>query len=160
MREVDVTISNSRGLLVQLLGELLYAERRFADEILASLAREANDDELRAALEQHRAETLQHVDRIETAFRKLEVAPTSNRVAEVESMVTHHRELAGAVADPSLCDLVHAQAALDAEHWEISRYRTLLAVAPKEVGELLQETLDEEKRAANALLKLVERQAG
>ena len=160
MRGVDVTVSNPRGLLVQLLGELLYAERRFADAILASLARDASDEELSNALEQHRDETKQHVERIETAFRRLEIAPTSNRVPELESMVGHHDELAGPVTDTGLRDVVHAQAALDAEHWEISRYRTLLAVAPKDVGELLAETLDEEKRAANVLLKLVERLAG
>jgi ferritin-like metal-binding protein YciE len=145
--------------VIQLLGELLYVERRSADELLPALARDVQDDGLRQTLEQHRDQTRVHVERVETAFRRLEVALTSNRVDELESMVHRHAELAGSTPGPSLRDLVHAQAALDVEHWEISRYRALVVLVPGEVGDVLRESLDEEKRASNTLAKTVERLA-
>jgi ferritin-like metal-binding protein YciE len=152
-------ISNPRDLVVQLLGELLYVERRLADEVIGQLARAVRDEELRAALEAHREQTKEHVERIETAFRRLGVAPTSNLSRPFESAVAQHDELAGAVVEPTLADLFHAQAALHTEHWEMAAYRTLLPLAPGEVADVLRPSLDEEGDAAKSLVKAIDRLA-
>lgn len=154
-----MSISNPRDLVVQLLGELLYVERRLADAVIDELARAVRDEELRAALEAHREETKQHVERIETAFRKLEVAPTSNLSRAFEAAVAQHDELAATIVEPRLADLFHAQAALHTEHWEMAAYRTVLPLVTDEVADVLRPSFDEEGEAAKTLMKAIDRLA-
>jgi ferritin-like metal-binding protein YciE len=153
------TISNPRDLLVQLLGELLFVERRLAGQVLDELARQVSDDELKAVVERHRDETKQHADRIETVFRRLEVAPTSNLSRSFESAVAAHAELAQSVVETRLADLFHAQAALHTEHWEVAAYRTVLALLPEELRDLLRPSLEEEGKAEADLLQAIDRLA-
>jgi ferritin-like metal-binding protein YciE len=117
------------------------------------------DEELKDALEEHRAQTKEHVDRVETAFRRLDVAPTSNLSRPFESAVAQHHELAAAIVEPRLADVFHAQAALHTEHWEMAAYRTLLPLVGDEVRELLERSFKEEGDAAKLLVQTVDRLA-
>jgi ferritin-like metal-binding protein YciE len=155
----STTISNPRDLVVQLLGELLYVERRLADAVLRELQQAVVDDELTAALAHHREQTKEHAERIEAAFRRLSVAPTSNLSRAFDSAVAQHDELAEAFKEPRLADLFHAQAALQTEHWEMAAYRTLLPLAPPEVAELLRPSFEEEGDAARKLVEAIDRLA-
>jgi ferritin-like metal-binding protein YciE len=150
-------VSNPRDLLVLLLGELLHVERRLAGSVMRDLVDMARDDELRRLLRHHLEETVQHVARIESAFLRVEVAPTANLSRPFESAVAQHDELAPSIVDPKLADRFHAQAALHTEHWEIAAYETVLRLAPREVAELLGPSLDDERRAAARLLEHLER---
>jgi ferritin-like metal-binding protein YciE len=152
-----VTISGRRALVVRLLGELLYVERRLADEVLQAVASSVSDGELKAALEAHRLETVAHRERVEEAFRRLEISPTSNRVPQFEHLVEHHEELAGDASPGALQDLVHAGSALEVEQWEIARYETLLTLLPPEAAEQLRISLDSERSSADALVGAIER---
>jgi ferritin-like metal-binding protein YciE len=153
-------ISNPRDLRLQLLGELLFVERRLEGEVLAELAGAVHDEELAALLRDHRAETTVHARRLETAFRRLEAAPSANLSRPFESAVAAHGELAPSILEPVLADLFHAQAALHTEHWEVAAYRTVLALAPAEVRELLHPSLSEEGHAEAGLLQAIDRLAG
>jgi ferritin-like metal-binding protein YciE len=155
----STTISNPRDLVVLLLGELLYVERRLADDVLRKLATSVGDEELRASLEEHLAQTHEHAERIETAFRSLPVAPTSNLSRAFDSAVAQHDELAGSFKEPRLADLFHAHAALQTEHWEMAAYRTVVALAPGEVAELLRPSFEEEGDAARKLVQAIDRLA-
>ena len=150
-------ISNPRDLIVQLLGEVLFVERRLADAVIADLARAVDDAELRAVLQRHREETEGHVERVEQAFRRLNVSPTSNQSRTFESAVAQHDDLASAIVEPRLADLFHAHAALQVEHWEMAAYRTLLPLVPDDVGELLKPTFAEEGEAAKLLVGVIDR---
>jgi ferritin-like metal-binding protein YciE len=150
-------VSNPRDLLVLLLGELLHVERRLAGSVIRDLVDAAHDDELRSLLRNHLEETVQHVERIESAFLRIEVAPTANLSRPFESAVAQHDELAANIVDPRLADRFHAQAALHTEQWEIAAYDTVLRLAPSDVAELLGPSLDDERRAAEGLLKQLER---
>jgi ferritin-like metal-binding protein YciE len=150
-------VSNPRDLLVLLLGELLHVERRLAGGVIRDLADAAHDDELRTALHRHLEETVQHVERIESAFRRIEVAPTANLSRGFESAVVQHGELASTVIESRLADDFHAQAALHTEHWEIAAYEAVLRLAPAAAAELLEPNLDDERRAAARLLEHLER---
>jgi ferritin-like metal-binding protein YciE len=160
MRGPPVTISNPRDLVVQLLGEVLYVERRLADDVLPSVASAVEDEGLRAALESHREQTKQHVERVETVFRQLDVAPTSNRSAPFESAVSEHDELAASIVEPRLADIFHTQAALHVEHWEQAAYRTLLPLLPNDAAALLEKTCREEGQAAKLLAAWIDQAAG
>jgi ferritin-like metal-binding protein YciE len=150
-------VSNPRDLLVLLLGELLHVERRLAGGVIRDLADAVHDDELRTALRHHLEETAQHVERIESAFRRIEVAPTANLSRPFESAVAEHGELASNVIESRLADDFHAQAALHTEHWEIAAYEAVLRLAPVAVAKLLEANLDDERRAAARLLEQLER---
>ena len=104
-------------------------------------------------------ETKEHVERVETAFRRLEVAPTSNLSRPFESAVAQHDELAPQIVEPRLADLFHAQAALHTEHWEMAAYRTLLPLVRDDVAELLRPSFAEEGDAAKSLVRVIDRLA-
>ncbi len=153
------TISNRRGLVVQLLGELLFVERRLGDEMIDDLARAVSDGELQTLLRSHREETKEHAERIETSFRRLEVAPTSNLCRTFESAVAEHDALASSIREPRLADLFHARAALETEHWEMAAYRALLPLLPGEAAEGLRPSFEEEGNAAKQLVAVIDRLA-
>jgi ferritin-like metal-binding protein YciE len=155
----STTVSNPRDLVVLLLGELLYVERRLADDVLRKLTTAVSDEELRASLEQHLTETHEHAERVETAFRRLSVAPTSNLSRSFDSAVAQHDELSGSMKEPRLADLFHAQAALQTEHWEMAAYRTVMTLAPAEAVELLRPSFEEEGDAARKLVQAIDRLA-
>jgi ferritin-like metal-binding protein YciE len=148
-------VSNPRDLLVLLLGEVLHVERRLAGEVLHSLIEAVRDEELAAVLRNHLDETKEHVERVETAFRRLQLAPSAHLSRPFESAVAQHDELAPTIVGRVLADAFHAAAALHTEHYEIAGYRALLELAPPDVSELLRSSLDEEERAADSLTKLL-----
>lgn len=153
---MPATVSNPRDLIVELLGRLLYVERRLADAVLRELADAVHDDELRASLEAHRDETRTHAERIEAAFHRLEVATTSNRDDAFESLVAQHDRFSGSLKSDRLEDVHHAAAALRTEHAEIAAYTAVLTLADatgygEAVAELAASLRDEE--AARATLE-------
>jgi ferritin-like metal-binding protein YciE len=150
---------NARDLTIKLLGELLYVERRLADDVLHTLVEAVHDDELEASLARHLDETRTHAERVETAFRRLSIAPTSNRQAAFEAAVAQHDAVAPSIGDARLADIFHAQSALHTELSEIASYRALLHLLPSEAAELLRPSLADEKHAAKLLDRTIARLA-
>jgi len=156
-------LSNPRDLLVQILGELLYVERRLAGDVLATLISSAKDQDLREGLEHHLAQTRGHVERVETAFRRLEVAPSANLCRAFEASVAEHEELSSKLAQPTLADVFHAQAALRTEHLELALYTTVLELGAAfdhaDAVEPLRESQSEEDDARSTLESAIKRLA-
>ncbi|HEV2593315.1 MAG TPA: DUF892 family protein [Gaiellaceae bacterium] len=152
---MPTTISNPRDLLVQMLGELLYVERRLAGGVLRNLIDAVTDEQLAAELRSHLAQTKEHVERCETAFRAIEVAPSANHSRAFESAVAEHDELASSIKAPRLADVFHAQAALRTEHMEIALYTAVLAFGEAngfgDALALLRESLADEHEAREVL---------
>jgi ferritin-like metal-binding protein YciE len=144
-----VKVSSRRDLVLQLLGELLYVERRLTGGVLRELAMQVRDDTLRGLLEEHLEQTRAHVERCEVAFRRLEASPSANRSAPFEAAVAEHDELAPSIVSPALADVFHAQAALRTEHLEIALYTALLAFERDELAPL-HDSLVEERKAREA----------
>ena len=156
-------LSNPRDLLVQLLGELLYVERRLAGDVLSSLALSVRDDELRSSLEHHLEQTRAHVERAETAFRRMEIAPSANRCSAFEAAVSEHEELSSKLSAPALADVFHAQAALRTEQLELALYTAVLELGAAfdkgEAVEPLRESRSEEDDARSTLENALSRLA-
>ncbi len=144
-----------------LLGEILYVERRLAGAVLQHLIDACSDTALAAALNEHLAETRLHVERVETAFRGISVAPTANLSASFESAVSQHDKLAGSILTATLSDAFHATTALRTEHWEIASYTSLLelgeALGYREEVTDLRANLDDEDHARDALMRSIAR---
>jgi ferritin-like metal-binding protein YciE len=154
-------VSNPRDLLVQLLGELLFVERRLADCVLEQIAYAVSDGDLHTVLEEHRLQTKRHAERIENLFRTIGVAATSNLSRPFESAVAQHEELQTAVNDPTLADVFHAQAALHTEHWEIAAYTSVITLGQSldldDALEPLRDSLKEEETARDNLARTIAR---
>lgn len=152
---MPTTISNPRDLLLALLADLLFVERRLAGGVLAAVVGAVQDDELRAVLADHLEETRAHVERVETAFRRLDAAPSASLSRAFEGAVSQHFDVAETIVEPRLGDVYHAAGALHVEHYELAGYRAAIDVARTlghdDAVDVLQETLFEEERAAAAV---------
>ncbi len=141
---MPATVSNPRDLLLQLLGDLLYVERRLAGGVLLELADSGSDGRLRDGLEHHLVQTKEHVERCEAAFRKLDASPTANAVDSFESALRQHEATASSIVDTRLADAFHAQVALRTEHLELALYEAVLALGFDELSGLRASQSDED----------------
>jgi ferritin-like metal-binding protein YciE len=154
-----MTIETLEDLFLHTLKDVLYAERKIL-KALPKMERAATDPKLKAALSSHRDETEEHVVRLEQVF---EILGKPARSAKCDAMVGLIEEAEGLMADindKETMDAALISLAQAVEHYEISRYGTLVAWA-KELGQtqsaaLLKTTLDEEYGADKALSKLAE----
>jgi ferritin-like metal-binding protein YciE len=155
-------LSNARDLVLHLLGEALYIERRLAGEVLEELIRAVQDEELAEALRNHLEQTRTHVARAEAVFRSLDAEPSAGRSAAFEAQVSQHRELTPKIVVPRQADFFHAVAAAQTEHYEIGLYAALVE-AVRSFGrgdaEPLEETLAEEREALAAAERALKRLA-
>jgi ferritin-like metal-binding protein YciE len=161
---VPVKLSNPRDLLLQLLGEALYIERRLAGGVLRDLIDAVRDEALRDTLEHHLEQTKTQVGRAETAFRRLDAAPSANLSQGFEAAVAEHDELAGSLVEPTLADVFHAQAALRTEHMELGLYAAILMLADAcgrgDELEPLRESAAEEHNALERVERKLSRLSG
>lgn len=133
------------------LATLLGAELEIAG-LLDSLTRQVADGQLRIGFRRHRAETDEHVKRLETSLRIVGADPAPSGSPALEGLRREHeawlRGLAPG-ASSTLADLVVAGSAAHVELYEIGSYEALLAKAEllgeDDVAELLQASLEEER---------------
>jgi ferritin-like metal-binding protein YciE len=151
-------LASPRDLFLQLLSQMLWLERMLAFEVLPSLRREVKSETLAAAVEQHLAQTHEHVARVETAFRNLGAEPVSARSATGAALIDEHEELAQSIVDFRLADLFNAGAASRGEHLEIAGYDLLLELAQvlgnEDNERLLAANRDDDAKALEQLRSL------
>lgn len=140
------------------LAELLWVERTLAFEALPKLIKEARDAELREALEEHLAETREHVSRVEEAFRASGAEPTSARSAALAAALEQHD--AQDAKEPTLRDVFHASGAARTEQLELGLYDAVLLLANGAAATLLQQNRNEEETALARVSKIAERLVG
>jgi ferritin-like metal-binding protein YciE len=144
------SISTPRELFLHELGDILFVERKLADEVLPKLIGEVQDDDLRKGLEKHLDETRQHATNVEGVFDSLGEKPEAEKCLGFEGLKKEHDELLGETSD-ELVDLVDTGAAARTEHYEIAAYEGLISMArsleEREAVGLLEENLKEEKEA-------------
>ena len=153
-------IGTPRGLFLHELGDILYVERKLADEVLPKLIEEVEDEEFTAGLEQHLKETRKHVTNVEQVFELLGEEPHEEECIGFEGLKKEHDELSEQTAS-SLVDLVDLGAAARTENYEIAAYEGLRRMA-KGLGEdkavtLLDENLKQEKEALREVEKVATR---
>lgn len=149
-------ITSPRELFVHELGDILYVERKLADETLPKLISEVQDDEFRDALESHLDQTRGHVANVEQVFELLGEEPSAEKCLAFEGLRAEHDKMLEETSR-DLIDSVDLGAAARTENYEIAAYEGLRRMA-KALGEdkavdLLDSNLKEEKDA----LRLVEK---
>jgi ferritin-like metal-binding protein YciE len=100
------------------------------------------------------------VKRLEQVFEKLGKEPKGVDCPAIDGIIDEAEDVAGEVDDKSVLDAALIAAAQAVEHYEMTRYGTLIAWA-KQLGRndwvsLLQQTLDKEKETDKKLTAMAE----
>jgi ferritin-like metal-binding protein YciE len=139
-----------RELFIDELKDIVYAERALV-KALPKMAKNATEEKLVNAIEQHVAVTEMQVQRLEQIF---EILGESSRGKKCDAMEGLIKEGEGVMEETEIGpvrDAAIISASQKIEHYEIATYGTLVAFArtlgEDEIADLLDETLTEEKDA-------------
>ncbi len=147
-------------LFMHQLRDVYYAEKQIL-KALPEMAKQADSDKLRKAFEDHLEETKGQKDRLEQVFKLMDADAKGETCPAIDGIIKEHKEIASEIDDADAMDAAMIANAQAVEHYEISRYGTLIAWAeqlglPAEVKNLLKQTLDEEYNADSSLSQLAE----
>lgn len=146
-------------LFVHQLQDIYYAEKQLV-KALPKMIEKATSPQLKQAFQSHLSETENHVARVEKVFKMHGAEAKAVDCPAIDGIIKEANEIAGDVEDKEVLDAALIAAAQAAEHYEITRYGTLVAWA-KQLGRadcagVLEETLKEEGAADEKLTRLAE----
>jgi ferritin-like metal-binding protein YciE len=152
-------MKNLKDLFEHQLKDLYSAETQLVDA-LPKLQKNANDDKLKKAFENHLKETEGHAKRLEEICDKLGIKPTGETCKAMQGLVKEAESFLKEDTEEDVQDAGLIAEAQRVEHYEISGYGTAVRYA-KELGHddiaaKLQKTLDEEYKADNLLTDMAE----
>lgn len=155
-------IESMNDLFMHQLGDIYYAEKRIVGA-LPEMISKATSPDLRRAFESHLEETKGHVRRVEQVFQMQGKKPNSVNCPAIDGIIEEAEEVAGEVEvdDKNVLDAALIAAAQAVEHYEMTRYGTLIAWAKSlgrdDCAQVLGQTLAEEKAADDKLTQIAER---
>jgi len=152
-------IETMDDLFVHTLRDIFYAENQIVKS-LPDMIEKATDPQLKQGFQSHLAETKNHVKRLEEVFRMHGVEASGVDCPAIDGIIEEADDIAGEVDDKKVLDAALIAAAQAVEHYEMTRYGTLIAWA-KQLGRndcasMLQKNLDEEKAADKKLTAMAE----
>ena len=151
----DITTMDE--LFTHVLQDIYYAENQIL-KALPDMIERSTKRELTAAFKSHLAETEKQVSRLEQAFELMGEKPKGTKCPAIDGIIDEAQEIAGEIGDKRVLDAALIAAAQAVEHYEITRYGTLITWAGElghsAVAKLLSITLSEEKAADKKLSTL------
>ncbi len=152
-------IGSLEDLFIHTLQDIYYAENKIVKS-LPKMIKKSHDAKLKKGLEDHLEETRNHVARLEQVFEQVGVKPKAVDCPAIDGIIKEADELVGEIAGGDTLDAAIVAAAQAVEHYEMTRYGTLIAWA-KQLGHddsasLLAETLAEERAADEKLTSIAE----
>jgi ferritin-like metal-binding protein YciE len=153
-------IQTMDDLFVHTLRDIYYAEKQIAKN-LPKMIEKATDADLKKGFEKHLVETEGHIERLEEVFRLHGVEAKGVNCPAIDGILKEADEIVGEVEDKRVLDAALIAAAQAVEHYEMTRYGTLVEWA-KDLGRsdcaaVLQKNLDEEKATDKKLTDLAQR---
>jgi ferritin-like metal-binding protein YciE len=144
-------------LFLEQLKDMYDSEKQLI-KALPKMAKEADNEQLKRAIEHHLEETKGHAERLERVFESVEAKAKAKHCAGMEGIIDEGKELLDQDAEPAVRDAGIIAGAQRVEHYEISAYGTLVAYA-KEMGHreavtLLQQNQKEEEEADRKLTEI------
>jgi ferritin-like metal-binding protein YciE len=139
------------------LKDIYFAEKKILST-LPKMAKAAQSEELKAAFKKHYTETEGQIERLEKVFAVIEKKPQGKTCAAIVGITDEGAEIMEEYKGSPALNAGLLGAAQAVEHYEISRYGTLIAWA-EELGlddavSLLEETLEEEEATDEALTEI------
>jgi len=152
-------IKTMDDLFVHTLQDIYYAENQIT-KALPKMADQASNPMLRQGFEKHLQETENHIRNLEEVFQLLGMEPKGVDCPAIDGIIKESNEIAGEVDDDQVLDAALIAAAQAVEHYEITRYGTLITWA-QELGHsecvtALQRNLADEKATDQKLTELAE----
>ena len=152
-------IRTMNDLFVHQLQDIYYAEKQLV-KALPKMAEKATDKQLRQGFLTHLDETKIHVQRLERVFQMHGAEVKAVDCPAIDGIIEEADEVIGEVEDKSMLDAALINAAQAAEHYEITRYGSLIAWAKRlgrnDCASVLRKTLDEEGATDKKLTTLAE----
>ena len=140
-------IATFDDLFLHQLQDVYYAEHQIT-KALPQMVEKATDAGLKAGFELHLSETEGQIARLDRVFGLLGEEAKAVTCPAIDGIIKEANEVAGEIADKAVLDAALIAAAQAVEHYEITRYGTLVTWAEQlgrsDIAAILKETLDEE----------------
>lgn len=150
-------MKSMEDLFLHTLKDIYHAEKLVL-RVMPKMMKQASSPELKQAFEKHHTETEKQIERLDQVFEECNSAARGVRCEAMDGILAEAKDMMEEVEDPEVRDAGLVAAAQSIEHYEISRYGTLAAWAQqlgmKNAPKLLQQTLEEEKKADRMLSDL------
>jgi ferritin-like metal-binding protein YciE len=154
-------IKKMDDLFVHTLRDIYYAEKQIT-KALPDMIKKASNPQLKQGFQTHLHETENHVKRLEQAFDLIGKKAQGVDCPAIDGIIKEAKEVTGEVDDKLVLDAALIAAAQAVEHYEMTRYGTLIAWAKQlghgNVATLLNQTLDEERATDKKLTAVAEAQ--
>ncbi len=154
-----MAMKSLEDLFTHFLKDMYYAERQIL-KALPGMMRKADSPELKEALEQHREETEQQVENLEKVFELVGIRPRGVTCQAMDGIIEEAKEIISEADNGQTRDAGMIGAAQAVEHYEITRYGTMIAWARqlgmKDAVKLLEQNLKQERATDEKLTKLAE----
>jgi ferritin-like metal-binding protein YciE len=152
-------IKTKDDLFVHTLRDIYYAEHQIT-KALPKMIDKASDPELKQAFQSHLGETEGQIRRLEQVFKMHGVEARGVTCDAIDGIVKEAESVISETGDAKVLDAAMVAAAQAVEHYEISRYGTLVTWAEelgrRDCAAVLRETLEEEKATDSKLTRIAE----
>jgi ferritin-like metal-binding protein YciE len=146
-------------LFIHTMQDIYYAEKQIV-KALPDMVDKATNPLLKEGFEKHLGETKGHVERLEKAFELLDMRPKAVNCPAIDGIIEEAGEVAGDIDDKQVLDAALVASAQAVEHYEMTRYGTLVEWAIQlgrdDCAELFKQNLAEEKAADRKLTEIAE----
>lgn len=148
-----------KDLFEDSLKDIYWAEKALV-KALPKMQKNATDESLKKAIEQHLTETEEHVSRLESCFESIGIKAQAKKCDAMQGLLDEANSIIEETEPGTVRDAGIIAAAQKVEHYEIATYGTLAAFAKvlneKESLKNLLSTLEEEKNCDNLLTQLAD----
>lgn len=144
-------------LFFETVKDIYFAEKQIL-KALPKMAKAAQEPELKKAFETHRDQTEGHVERLDRIFEMMNRPARGKTCEAIIGIIDEGKEVIEEFGGTPTVDAGLIAGAQAVEHYEISRYGTLIAWANQlgmsEAAKLLEQTLEEERETDELLTSL------
>ncbi len=153
-------IETMDDLFLHTLEDIYYAEHQI-EKSLPDMAHKASDPELKKGFHGHLKQTKGHIKRLDQVFKKLKMKPAGTNCPAIDGILDEAKDIAGDVTDKIVLNAALIAAAQAVEHYEITRYGTLVAwskaLGRADCARLFAANLKEEKATDKKLNGIAKR---
>ena len=152
--------SQLEKLFTDTLKDIYWAEKQLT-KALPKMQKKATTDELKSAIEEHLAQTEEHVSRLEQVFELCGKKAQAKKCEAMAGLIEEGNSVVEETENGSMTrDAGIIMASQKVEHYEIATYGCLVTFAKtlgmEDAAELLGQTLEEEKEADEKLTQIAE----
>lgn len=142
------------------LKDIYWAEKALT-KALPKMRKAATTDQLKTAIEEHTAQTQEHVSRLEQVFEIINKKAQAKKCDAMEGLIKEGESIVEETEDGTMTrDVGIIMAAQKVEHYEIATYGGLVSLAQtlglEEAAAIFSQTLEEEKQTDQGLSEIAE----